>query len=142
MMETMDTSSSSFVSARVCVYARTCIASVQGLPRSRGQKCHSRLPWAHYAISCLRPQSICWAGSVTEPFHGVTPPAGGRSAERGVCVCVCVCECECEERRDRVFTSNSENVFDTNHDLAQDVSCVTYCNHSIYMICAALHGLL
>lgn len=61
-----------------------CVASIKGRPCAHGQKCHSRLPRAHYAISCLRPQSICWAGSVTEPFHRVTPPAGGRSAERCV----------------------------------------------------------
>ena len=72
----------------VCVHALVCVFVHCLCPGpyscTRGQKCHSRLPWAHYAISCLRPQSICWAGSVTEPFHRVTPPAGGRSAERCV----------------------------------------------------------
>lgn len=76
------------------------------------KKCHSRLPWAHYAISCLNPQSICWAGSVTEPFHRVTSPAGCQSSER------CV-------RRSRRSPNTQEYVFDTNRDLAQDTSSVT-----------------
>lgn len=116
MMETTDTASSSVVYMCVCM----CVAFIEGRPCARGQKCHSRLQWAHYAISCLRPQSICWAGSVTEPFHRVTSPVGGRSAER----CVFVCVCERVEEIETVFTSHSEFVFDTNHDLAQDMSCV------------------
>lgn len=40
-------------------------------------------------------------------FHGVTPPAGGRSAE------VCVRACDEKDRK-----TDCSPVFDTNHDLA------------------------
>lgn len=88
----------------------------------------SRSPWAHYAISRLRPQSICWAGSVTEPFHRVTPPAGGRSSEKRVR----------RADRGRLFTSHSQNVFDSNHDLAQDVKvCQVVRLHNTHVMGAA-----
>lgn len=77
---------------------------------------------------------------VMELFHGVTPPAGGRSAE--VCVHasvrVCACACVCDEK-DR--ETDCSPVFDTNHDLAPDEGCVSYCKHSIYMICSDSHCL-
>lgn len=67
---------------------------------------------------------------VMKLFHGVTPPAGGRSAE------VCVRACDEKDQK-----TDCSPVFDTNHDLAQDEECVLYCNHSIHMICSDSHCL-
>lgn len=36
--------------------------------------------------------------------------------------------------RERAVTSDSEDVFDTNHDLAQDASCAMYCTDSVFII--------